>query len=603
MSTQRLSVYGLRRALIAGIQRVIADRDELNRINVFPVADGDTGTNLAFTLGAVLQGMRRPRFTDTGEVLRCAAAEANDGARGNSGVILAHFFSGVADALKPGEPLTLAALAQVAIAGSARAQTAMAEPREGTILSVIRVFGEELQAQATAGGQDVRAGFARALERAREALRLTPQQLKALRSAGVVDAGGRGFVELLEGMADYLERGRGVVRDELAGELATAGVDAFAGDAKAASHRFCAQCVVSAGAVDRVALKAALRELPLAHGLMAGSRDRVKLHAHLDDPARFYATAARFGTVSGERTDDLFAFSPAVVAQRQQVAIVTDSGADLPAEEVERLHLHVVPQRLSIGGRDFVDGVSITADEFYDAMRTSPSLPRTSQPPPADFRRMFEFLLAHHERVIVVSLARSLSGTLQSAANAAGRTDSQRVSVFDSGQAACGQGLLAIWAAEAAQAGLDATRILAGLARMRDRTFLYGVIRDIRYAVRGGRVPKVALPVTRLLRVSLMLGSRPGGRLGLKGGLWGRNNVPERFARKIARQLDPARRYRLMVGHCDCAADAERMQRALLAAVPGIDRLWLVETGIAVGAHAGPGSLVLGVQDYEPPMP
>ena len=598
MSTPQLSVYGLRRALIAGIQRVIADRDELNRINVFPVADGDTGTNLAFTLGAVLQGLRLPRFTSAGDVLRCVAAEANDGARGNSGVILAHYFSGVAEALAPGEPLTLAVLARVTNAGSARAQTAMAEPREGTILSVIRAFGEELQAHATAGGQDVRAGFTSALERAREALRQTPKQLKALRSAGVVDAGGRGFVELLEGMADYLTRGRGVVLAELSGELAVAGVDAFAGSTEAASHRYCVQCVVSAGVVDRAALKTALRELPLSQGVMAGSRDRVRLHAHLDEPARFFATAARFGVVSGEKTDDHLA-----PAARRPVAIVTDSGADLPAEEVERLDIHVVPQRLSIGGRDFVDGVSITADEFYDAMRNSPSLPRTSQPPPADFRRMFEHLLAHHEGVIDVSLTRALSGTLQSATNAAGRTAAQRVSVFDSGQAACGQGLLTIWAAEAAQAGLDAPRILAGLARMRDRTFLYGVIRDIRYAVRGGRVPKVALPATRLLRVSLMLCSRPSGRLGLKGGLWGRKDVPERFARKIAHSLDPARRYRLMVGHCDCAADAERVKLALQAAVPGIDRIWLLETGIAVGAHAGPGSLIIGVQDYEPPQP
>ena len=600
MNTPRLSVYGLRRALIAGVQRVIAERDELNRINVFPVPDGDTGTNLAFTLGAVLQGLRRPRFASAGDVLCCAAAEANDGARGNSGVILAHYFQGVADALAPGESLTLPTLARATNEGSVRAQAAMAEPREGTILSVIRVFAEELQAQAAAGGQDIRAGFIHALERARDALRQTPKQLKVLRSAGVVDAGARGFVELLEGMADYLERGRGVVRDELPGELATAGVDAFSGSASAVGHRWCVQCVVSAGVVDRAALKAALRELPLSHGFMAGSRDRVRLHAHLDEPARFFATAARFGVVSGEKTDDHLA--PAL-AVRRQVAIVADSGADLPAEAVERLNIHVVPQRLSIGGRDFVDGVSISADEFYEAMRSSPVLPRTSQPPPGDFRRMFEFLLAHHERVIDVSLTRALSGTLQSATNAAARSDPQRVSVFDSCQAACGQGLLAIWAAEAAQAGLDAPRILEGLARMRDRTFLYGVIRDIRYAVRGGRVPKVALPATRLLRVLLMLCSRPGGRLGLKGVLWGRNNVPEAFARKIARQLDPARRYRLMVGHCDCPEDGERVKRALLAAVREVDQIWLVETGIAVGAHAGPGSLIIAVQDYEPPRP
>jgi dihydroxyacetone kinase-like predicted kinase len=104
MSARHLSVYGLRRALIAGIRRVMAQREEINRINVFPVKDHDTGTNLAFTLGAVLQGVREPCFARAGDVLRRVAAEAIDGARGNSGAILAHFFQGAAEVLEPGRP-------------------------------------------------------------------------------------------------------------------------------------------------------------------------------------------------------------------------------------------------------------------------------------------------------------------------------------------------------------------------------------------------------------------------------------------------------------------------------------------------------------------
>ena len=601
MSTQHLSVYGLRRALIAGIQRVVARREEINRINVFPVADRDTGTNLAFTLGAVLQGVRASRFASAGEVLRRAAAEAVDSARGNSGAILAHFFQGVAEVPEPGRPLTSEVLARAAARGSARARAAMAEPLEGTILSVIQAFADEMQAQAGAGARDIRACFGPALERAREALRRTPDQLKVLRSAGVVDAGALGFVDLLEGIADYLERGRGVLNDELPEEFSLAGVDALPGSADDAGHRYCAQCVVSARVVDRRALKAALLALPLSRLVIAGSRGEVRLHAHLADPAQLFATAARFGTVSREKSDDTLAPSPA--ASRQPVAIVTDSGADIPAEALDRLNIHVVPVRVSIGGRDFVDGVSISLRELYDAMRTSPVSPRTSQPPPGDFRRMFEFLVAHHERVIHVSIARALSGTVQSAEGAAARTDADRISVFDSGHAAAAEGLMAIWAAEAAQAGLDAPRILEGLARMRPRTAFYAVARDIRYGVRGGRAPRLALPLTRLLRLSLMFRSRADGRIGLMGGLWGRDHLPERFARKIARRLDPARRYRLIVGHCDCAGDAERVQAVLLASVRGIDRCWVVETGVAIGTHAGPGTLVIGVQDYEPPLP
>mgnify|MGYP001614349121 FL=1 len=138
---------------------------------------------------------------------------------------------------------------------------------------------------------------------------------------------------------------------------------------------------------------------------------------------------------------------------------------------------------------------------------------------------------------------------------------------------------------------------------MRPRTKVYAVVRDIEYGVRGGRIPRVALTLMRLLHLTLTITLRPNGRLGLMGGLWGRKNIPERFARSVARLLDPVRRYRVIVGHCDCADDARRAHEELRASGRTIDRSWVVETGVAIGAHAGPGSLVIGVQDYEPPAP
>ncbi len=600
MSARHLSPHASRRALIVGIRRVIAQRDEINRINVFPIADYDTGTNLAFTLGAVLQGVRKPRFATAGEVLRRAADEAIDGARGNSGAILAHFFQGMAEVLEPVRQPTPEVMARAAASGSCRARKAMAKPVDGTILSVIEAFADEMQIQAGAGVQDIRACFRAALARAREALRRTLDQLDVLRSAGFVDAGALGFVSLLEGVADYIERGRGVWNGELPEEFSVAGVDAPQECADDAGHHYCVQYVVSAGVVDRRALKAALMALPLSRLVIAGSRGRVCLHAHIGDPEPFFATAARFGTVSRERSADMRTPS---AAGRRPVAIVTDSGADLPAEALDRLNLHIVPQRLSIGGSDFVDGVSITSRELYDEMRASPVPPRTSQPPPGDFRRMFEFLLSHHERVVNVSLGQALSGTLQSATAAAARAHADRISIFDSGHAAGPQALMAIWAAEAAEAGLGVSRILDGLERMRSRTALYAVARDLRYAVRGGRAPRMALTLTRLLHLSVLFHNRADGRIRPMGALFGRYNLPERFARAIARRLNPERRYRLIVGHCDCAGDAERVQAGLLARVRNIDRIWLVETGIAIGTHAGPGALVIGVQDYEPPQP
>jgi hypothetical protein len=598
MSAPDQSGFGLCRALLAGGQRVISQRDAINRINVWPVADHDTGTNLAATLGAVLVGLRELRRAGAGAVLRRAAGEAGDGARGNAGAILSQFFHGAAEALADNPRLTLPALAVAAAHGSTLARAAMADPQEGTMLTVIQAFADELRIQAEAGIRDCRAGFAAALARTRAALPETRRQLPALRAAGVVDAGARGFVSLLEGIGEFIERGRAAPVATVPAELVAAGVDAARG--AGADHRYCVECAIAAPRVDRAGLKAALQALPLSGQVITGTRAQTRLHAHVDDPAPLLALAARFGALSRERIEDL---GQADGGRRRRVAIATDSGADLPAEELVRLDIHVVPQRLSVDECDHIDGVTISTDEFYHAMRTSPVPPRTSQPPPGDFRRMFEHLLGHHESVVEVSLARTLSGTLQSAESAAARAGPGRVHVFDTGSVAAGQALLVLWAAEAAQAGLDARRILDGLARMKPRTSVHAVVGDIQYAVRGGRAPKVALTLTRLLRFALTLEIRPNGRLGLAGGLWGRRNRPERFARSVVRRMDPARRYRVIVGHCDCPAAAARVRDTLLAGGRTIERLWVVETGVAIGAHAGPDTLVIGIQDYEPPAP
>jgi DegV family protein with EDD domain len=603
-TTQRLSGYALRRALIAGIQRVISRRDEINRINVFPVADGDTGTNLAFTLGAVLAAVQPRRQGHAGQLLRRAAYEAIDGARGNSGAILAQYFQGFSEQLAGARRLTPQAMAQASAAGSQLAREALAEPREGTILSVIHAFSAEWARQVAAGARDFRSSFGAAVARARDALRDTPQQLAVLREAGVVDAGALGFVDLLEGIEAFIQRGSRVLREAVPVDAPSSpGIEAAVLHGAEETHRYCTECVVTADPVDRLALKAALLAMPLTSLVLAGTRDKLRVHAHIDEPARLFEACARFGRVSSEKADDMVRQADSAAQARERVAIVADSGADLPPEEMERLAIHLVPVRVSFGARDYLDKVSLSAREFFRELRESPVPPRTSQPPPGDFRRLFEFLLSHHGELVYVGLSRALSGTLQSGESAASRLERGRATVVDSRHGGAAQGLLAMDAAAAAAAGWTAPEIAARIASMIPRTRLYAVVKDLRYGVRGGRAPRLALPLQRYLGLVPLIASKADGRLGIGGALFGRDDLPERFAAVLARRLDPSKRWRLLVSHCDCEADGERLRRALRARVSQVEVDWLIETGSGIGAHAGPGSLVVGVQEAVPLPP
>lgn len=597
----RISAPALRRALIAGARRVIADRDTLNRINVFPVADGDTGSNLAFTLGSVLTGALSRRCAHAGELLARVGEDAVDGARGNSGAILAQFLQGAAEAIGPAGVLHPAQLAAAVRAGERAARAALSDPREGTILSVIRVFADALieALQDAPPATDLRGWFERALARARVALADTPKQLAVLERAGVVDAGAQGFVDMLEGIGGFIASGR--MDDALPVDAGGAIAQAHA-DAGFDAQRWCSECLVGAEEIDRLALRVSVESLGASCVVVAGSVRRVRVHAHVDDPQALFETCAQFGTVEACKADDML-LQRLAAGGAAGVAIVTDSAADLPPERAQALGIHVVPLRVNFGERDYLDKVGLATAEFYRKLRTELVLPRTSQPPPGDFRRQFDFLLSHHAEVVYVGLSRAVSGTLQSAERAAtreadaGRTGPARprVRVVDSANAAGGLGLLALVAAERAAAGADADAIVRELERLRPLTLSWAIVRDISHGVRGGRVPRWSKPLVEWFGLTPIARMRPEGRLGIVGALRGRARVPERFAAYVTKRLPPGVRWRLIVGHCDAQVEGQALLAALRAGLD-LDAAWLVETGSAIGAHAGSGALVVSVQ-------
>jgi len=410
----RLRIRGpaLRRALIAGAHRVIADRDVLNRINVFPVADGDTG-----------------RTAGAGELMRQVGEDAIDGARGNSGAILAQFFTGVAESIGNLVAIEPEYLARAVRAGSASARQALAEPREGTILSVMSAFAASLEPRPQV--TDIRGWFATALLQARRALADTPRQLPVLMRAGVVDAGAQGFLDLLEGIGDYMDNGH-VDAETLQAETHadTAATQAhdeiFDADP---SHRWCSECLLLGEGLDRAGLRAAVSDLGASCVVVAGSHSRIRLHAHVADPQSLFDVAARFGRVESTKADDMRA-QARTAAGGSGVAIITDSSADLPDGVAEALDIHVVPLRLNFGDQDYLDKIGLTPSEFYRKLREEIVLPRTSQPSPGDFRRQFEFLLSHHPALIYLGVARAVSGTIQSAETAAQRGHPERTFIF-----------------------------------------------------------------------------------------------------------------------------------------------------------------------------
>ena len=310
-----LSGAELLRAFREGFDRLEEYRDTVNALNVFPVPDGDTGTNMSLTLRAGIERCPDHGGLTAGEVARELAQGTFFGARGNSGVILSQFFKGFGDALQGCEICSSANLAQAMDMAREAAYGAVGNPREGTMLTVIR-----RAAEASLGAGEGSA-FIDVLEIAYlascVALKDTPEQLPVLKEAGVVDSGGLGVVVILRGLLERLapERSRSLsaeagLEDIIGESMASLGGSAgtqesgFVHQSLEADWGYCTEFIISGQGLDLQDVRQYFEENARST-VVAGSPEHVRVHIHADDPGPAISYGVALGTVSNVKIESM----------------------------------------------------------------------------------------------------------------------------------------------------------------------------------------------------------------------------------------------------------------------------------------------------------
>ncbi len=579
----------LARSMFAASGWVTAGRDEINRINVFPVPDGDTGTNLSLTLRAVADALRALGDAPLPDTARTMARAAVLGARGNSGMMLANFLLGVAEFLGPREAASPHEVAGAIRHGFNLLYAALDEPREGTILTVAREVAAAAERAALASPDLTR--FVRELHREGEvALASTPELLSTLKQAGVVDAGGMGFVRMFEGMVRFIEG------DPI---LPAAGPPGGEAEAPAAlieveadrDYQFCTEVVVQGEQLPPG------NEARLAMHRFGGSvvvvatADVLKVHVHTDTPDAVFTAASQWGEVTFTKADDMRAQHRALKhLDRRPVAVVSDSAADLSDAILDRHRIALVPLQVSFGDQTFKDRVELRPDEFYVRLREARQLPTTSQPAPADFVRAFRSALEEADAVVAVLVSGVLSGTFQAGVAAARVAGLEGIHFVDSRSASLGQGLLALRAAELAESGWPAQAIAAELDRVKAQSGLFLTVDTYENLLRSGRVSRGRAWLAGMLDVKPVLTLDPEGRLVPVGRARGREALFQRVLSLVDQRLTPRPKVvRFGIAHADAPEVADRLRAALVAAYQPRDCLVSLATGV-IGTHAGAGA-------------
>ena len=295
-----------RDAVISGANNIANNRAAVDELNVFPVPDGDTGTNMSMTIGNALPELKAAGDgISAGDAAKLTASAMLRGARGNSGVILSLIFRGLSKGLAGQAEADAKMLSDAFKLGVDAAYKSVMKPTEGTILTVVREAWENTKDSAQEGG-DAAEFLAKFIEEGEKSLANTPELLPALKKAGVVDAGGKGLLVILSGMQQVISGGGMIRSEEETKPSAPAAVAAAGAAQEDIKFAYCTEFIVNKkpGAKDATALRAFLETIGDCV-VVVDDDDIIKVHVHSNHPGKAIEEGIKFGELTKMKIENM----------------------------------------------------------------------------------------------------------------------------------------------------------------------------------------------------------------------------------------------------------------------------------------------------------
>lgn len=575
-------------AIVAGSVELISNKKTLNKINVFPVADGDTGSNMSATVESVMAHMKKSENLSV--VANSAAEGALLGARGNSGIIFAQFLYGFCMEAKQYEEIDFETFIKAMKNASARLYEVMLNPVEGTILTLIKTWVSAMEQHRHQTNLHTFLGLT--MEASAVALEKTKEQLQVLKDRNVVDSGAKGFYSFLEGVQKYMVTGKvpemvvrnadvEIVQHETAHEVQSA-------------YRYCCEAMLSECELEAKVLKQAMG----GYGdslIVAGGKDYMRLHMHTNDPEAMFSRLGSLGRISQIKADDMHLQMAAVQAPARKIAIVTDSIADLPEDYEKENQIFVLPLLLEVDGVTHLDRISLTTKRFYQINRHLKEQPQSSLPSVKQVESLLQFLAEHYEAILVLCVSDKLSGTYQMIASVAAlkRENGAQIEVVNTLKNSAAQGLMVLEAVKMADKDLPLSEIVRELKALSASTKILVAVDTVKYLERSGRVSHQVGKIAKWLNLKPIMTLDTKGNGKAYGGAVSLKSVLKKIEKVV--RLDQQRQGLLTycIVHADALAEAQAWAitlERLLGQAPA----YIAEISPIVGATAGEGALAIG---------
>lgn len=596
MSGQSIDYRELLFAFQQGAVQLINEKKELNQINVFPVSDGDTGSNLASLMQTILEETK-DESTSVIDVLEKIADASLLGARGNSGIIFAQYFNGIYNnLLLQEEKDSVASFVKSVKLAIKEAYQAISNPVEGTIITVIRTWAESLNDDEQVHGLDKL--LPKALTEAEQALKNTTKQLKILQRNQVVDAGAKGFYIFIEGFT------RAFVNKQAAAQTMLKDDDSVKIEAAELRHsnavkpnyRYCTEILLE----QVTQTKEEIQEKLSSYGdslIVAVNRGKARIHIHSNQPDQVLSDLSTIGQPVQQKADDMLLQYQVNTHKKAPIALVTDSIADLPAEYVLSNQIHVLPMNILIGKTSYIDKVTIQSHQFFALNKSHSERATSAQPTLKTIENLFSFLETKYEAILVITVAEKLSGTFHTVKEAAKRmtSSSTRIEVIDSKQNSAAQGLLVMRANEWLQAGLSFDELVKQVEKKRTQFKILVSVDNLDPMIDSGRVPqfigKIAKKVN--LKPIVSLNEEGEGKLSNCAFSLEKNEIKLLQQLKKLNEKNKIKRYAVI--HANAKGRALHWENKLLEQF-GFLPSYVMDISTVVAMSAGQGSVAVAVE-------
>ena len=579
-------------AFLAGAQRIFEHQKLLNKINVFPVADADTGTNLASTMRSIMNAIIP---TDNLKQTAVALADAAlTGARGNSGIIFAQFLYGFSNEIQSNDTIDIQSFAESIKKAVVYAYDAIANPVEGTILTVIKEWAEYVYLLKDRFDDFIRL-LVEAYNRALESLAGTTKKLEVLARAHVVDAGAKGFVFWLEGIKDFFTLGaeKAMRRTE---EISVASEEMVEMPHDIINFRFCTEALISGRQLEKHRIRNVIQHCGDSL-VVAGSPEKIRVHIHTDFPAEVLSQLKQFGNITYQKVDDMVMQHEIQFNRKSEVAIVTDSSCDLPKEIIDKYQIHVVPLSVHFGETYFLDRLTINPPQFYAMLEKSEIAASTAQPASKEFQNKYEYLATHYNSVIGIHLSQGLSGTWSSSdkgSKAVITRTRKKIEVVNSNSVTGGLGLIVLRAAMALENGATHDDIMNKIEEWKAKSMIRVSVTTLKYIIRSGRVSPLKGYIAKLLDLKPVIALNEEGKAFLFSKSFSEKGSMKKVISSISKIIRGHRVWEYTITHAN-NPDAARWYADEMEKLTGKKPLFIDNASPALVTNAGPGVACVAV--------